>query len=41
MRTVWIRGVSEYRKPDWENVETNADLACSSVKEAVDMLLQG
>ena len=39
MRTIWIEGHPELRKPGWELAERLADFTCSSLSEAVAALL--
>jgi D-glycero-D-manno-heptose 1,7-bisphosphate phosphatase len=41
MRTIWIQGSSNHRKPRWEEAEKLADQICSSLPEAVEALLDG
>jgi D-glycero-D-manno-heptose 1,7-bisphosphate phosphatase len=40
MRTIWIQGSSDYRKPRWEEAAKLADQCSSSLPEAVDLLLK-
>ena len=39
MRTIWIQGSSNHRKPRWEEAAKLADQRCSSLPEAVEALL--
>ena len=39
MRTIWIQGSSEHQKPRWEEAARLADQCCTSLPEAVDVLL--
>jgi D-glycero-D-manno-heptose 1,7-bisphosphate phosphatase len=40
MRTIWIQGSSDYRKPRWEEAAKLADQCSSSLPESVDLLLK-
>jgi D-glycero-D-manno-heptose 1,7-bisphosphate phosphatase len=39
MRTIWIQGSSSYRKPRWAEAAKLADQSCSSLPQAVEVLL--
>jgi D-glycero-D-manno-heptose 1,7-bisphosphate phosphatase len=41
MRTIWLEGSPDHRKPRWEEAEALADQCYSSLPEAVDALLAG
>jgi D-glycero-D-manno-heptose 1,7-bisphosphate phosphatase len=40
MRTIWIQGSSNHRKPRWEKAAELADQCCSALPEAVEILLR-
>jgi D-glycero-D-manno-heptose 1,7-bisphosphate phosphatase len=40
MRTIWIQSCLSHRKSNWETAETLADWRCSSLADAVDILLR-
>lgn len=40
MRTIWIQGSLNHRKSGWEEAAKLADQCCSSLPEAVDLLLK-
>ena len=41
MRTIWIQGSSNNRKPGWEQASELADQSCPSLPDAVEILLRG
>ena len=40
MRTIWISGPEENRKPGWETATKLADMSFASLPEAVEELLK-
>jgi D-glycero-D-manno-heptose 1,7-bisphosphate phosphatase len=40
MRTIWIQGSSNHRKPRWKEAAELADQCCSALPEAVEILLR-